>query len=129
MRQYFSYAMVRAMSFLTSFFVRLSARRIGSDAAGNTYWEAKRATRDGRPKRFVLYAGRPEASAVPPEWWGWLHHTTRDPLPAGPQHAWQKPHLPNQTGTAEAWRPPGSQYKEGRPVSPAGDYQAWTPGT
>lgn len=121
--------MVRAMSFLSSFFIRLSARRVGSDATGNSYWESKRALRDGRPKRFVLFAGPAEASAVPPEWWGWLHHTTPSPLSAQPQYAWQKPHRPNLTGTAEAWRPPGSQYKAGQPVNPAGDYQAWTPGT
>jgi NADH:ubiquinone oxidoreductase subunit len=40
---------------------------------------------------------------VPAEWWGWLHHTTVQPLPEdAPRHAWQKEHRPNMTGTAEA---------------------------
>ncbi|MBR0654260.1 NADH-ubiquinone oxidoreductase subunit NDUFA12 family protein [Plastoroseomonas arctica] len=116
------------MSFLARFFIRLSARRVGEDATGNSYWEAKRALRDGRPKRFVIYAGEAEASVVPPAWWGWLHHTTALPLPETLARDWQKPHLPNLTGSAAAYRPQGSDLRLGVPASPAGAYQAWTPG-
>jgi NADH:ubiquinone oxidoreductase subunit len=56
--------------------------------------------------RRVLFAKEVQASAVPAEWWGWLHHTTEQPLPEdAPRRAWQKEHRPNMTGTAEAWRP------------------------
>jgi len=116
------------MSFLDRFFIRLSARRVGEDATGNSYWESRRALRDGRPKRFVLYAGIPEATAVPPAWWGWLHHTTVAPLTEALAHSWQKPHRPNLTGSAADYRPQGSDLRRGIPTSPAGAYQAWTPG-
>jgi NADH:ubiquinone oxidoreductase subunit len=117
---------MRRMAMFDHLFIRLTSRRIGQDNAGNTYWEARR-RKDfyGRPMRRITYAAAPDASIVPPEWWGWLHHTTDAPLTA-PRKAWQKDHLPNRTGTPEAWRQPGggadtSQY-------PAGDYEAWTPG-
>ena len=116
------------MSFLDRLFIRLSARRVGEDTVGNSDWESRRGLRDGRPTRFVLYAGKAEATLVPPPWWGWLHHTTAEPLHEALAHAWQKPHLPNQTGTAGAYRPQGSELRQGVPVSPAGAYQAWTPG-
>jgi NADH:ubiquinone oxidoreductase subunit len=116
------------MALFDSLFIRLTSRRIGQDSAGNTYWMA-RGRRDtyGRPMRRVTYAGAPDPTTVPPEWWGWLHHTTDAPIDAhASRRPWQKAHRPNMTGTPEAWRPPGrgaagSQY-------PAGDYEAWTPG-
>jgi NADH:ubiquinone oxidoreductase subunit len=119
-----------AMAFLDTLFIRLTSRRVGQDRLGNTYWEA-RGRRDvqGRPIRRVLYAGVPEASAVPPEWWGWIHHTTAAPLPEdAPRRAWQKDHQPNLTGTPEAWHPPGHDARGGQRPPTAGDYEAWTPG-
>ncbi len=118
------------MPALDSLFIRMTSRRIGQDSFGNTYWEA-RARHDayGRRLRRVLYAGAVEASSVPPEWWGWLHHTTQAPLPEdAPRRPWQKDHLPNLTGTPQAWHPVGHDARGGqRPVT-AGDYEAWTPG-
>lgn len=112
------------MQLLSTFFIRLTSRQVGQDRFGNTYWEA-RSRRDsyGRPMRRVLYAKEAQASAVPAEWWGWLHHTTENPLPEdAPRHPWQKEHRPNMTGTAEAWRPVNASARRG------GDYEAWTPG-
>ena len=54
-----------------------------------------------------MYAGPVEASAVPPEWHAWLHYTTDAPLPDTGRKVWQKPHLPNATGTAAATGRPG----------------------
>jgi NADH:ubiquinone oxidoreductase subunit len=119
-----------AMAFLDAVFIRLTSRRVGQDRFGNTYWEAT-SKRDvqGRPIRRVLYAGAPEASSVPPEWWGWIHHTTAAPLPEdAPRRAWQKEHRPNLTGTPQAWRPPGHDARGGQRPATAGDYEAWTPG-
>lgn len=113
-----------AMQFLTTLMIRLTSRQVGKDRLGNTYWEA-RSRRDsyGRPMRRVLFAKEAQASAVPAEWWGWLHHTTEQPLPEdAPRRAWQKEHRPNMTGTAEAWRPANPAAQRG------GDYEAWTPG-
>lgn len=118
------------MALFDELFIRLTSRRIGRDRLGNTYWEA-RSRKDvyGRPLRRVTYAGVPEASAVPAEWWGWLHHTTEQPLPEDSgRRAWQKEHRPNMTGTREAWRPPGHDAAGGRRQASPGDYEAWTPG-
>jgi len=117
--------------FLLRFFSGLTARQVGTDRFGNVYVEARR-RRDvfGRPRRWVLYKGKPEASSVPPEWWGWLHHTTAAPMPeAAPRRPWQKEHLPNLTGTPQAYRPAGHDYLGGRRPVTTGDYEAWTPGT
>ena len=40
---------------------------------------------------------------------------------------WQKPHLPNATGTAASYRPPGHDYEGGHRARATGDYEAWTP--
>ena len=58
----------------------------------------------------MIYNGYSEASAIPPGWHGWMHH--RNDQPPGQEdylpREWQKPHLPNQTGTPNAYRPAGS---------------------
>jgi NADH:ubiquinone oxidoreductase subunit len=112
------------MQFLDTLFIRFTSRKVGQDRFGNSYWEA-RSRRDsyGRAMRRVLFAKEVQASAVPAEWWGLLHHTTEQPLPEdAPRRAWQKEHRPNMTGTAEAWRPASTSANRG------GDYEAWTPG-
>ena len=41
---------------------------------------------------------------------------------------WQKPHLPNLTGTSFAYRPKGSVATHEQRPRVTGDYDAWTPG-
>lgn len=117
------------MSFLTRLMVRLSSRQVGTDSFGNTYWQSRKPmTGYERHRRFVLYAGEPEASKVPPEWHAWLHHLTDAPL-SGPKRPWMLQHQPNMTGTALAYRPAGHDYAGGQRQKTAGDYEAWTPGS
>lgn len=96
--------------------------RVGEDAQGNVYFRNAEGTR-----RWVMYNGEPEGSRVSPEWHGWLHHTWDKPPTELDLHhkSWEKPHIPNLTGTAEAFAPAGSI----RRVQPARreDYEAWTP--
>jgi NADH:ubiquinone oxidoreductase subunit len=40
---------------------------------------------------------------------------------------WQKPHQPNLTGTAQAYRPPGHDYRGGHRAKATGDYEPWQP--
>jgi len=40
---------------------------------------------------------------------------------------WQLPHRPNMTGTAQAYRPPGSTLASGHRPAATGDYEAWKP--
>ena len=105
---------------------------VGEDAYGNRYFEAKSII-DGdadRRRRYVIYRGYAEASKVPAEWHGWLHHTFAEPPTIAPFKikAWEKDHLPNLTGTVYAWRPKGSILRRGERARAVGDYQAWTPG-
>ena len=106
------------------------ARKVGVDGFGNKYYRAKPRPGYKRERRWVIYKGTPEASKVPPEWHGWLHHQT-DELPSEMEtsfrRSWQKPHQPNLTGTNMAYRPPGHILKGGKRDSATGDYEAWTP--
>lgn len=105
---------------------------VGQDEYGNTYYRTKGGAKDptlGFERRWVIYAGYADASAIPPGWHGWMHHTTDvPPTREGYQpREWQKPHRQNMTGTPEAYRPAGSTLSEGRRPSATGDYSAWTP--
>ncbi|MEM9012213.1 MAG: NADH:ubiquinone oxidoreductase subunit NDUFA12 [Pseudomonadota bacterium] len=108
----------------TRLFTRRRGVKVGEDERGNVFYTSK----DGA-RRWVIYAGEADASVVSPAWHGWLHHTF-DEIPSEaplPRKAWEKPHVPNMTGTVEAYRPPGSILtpERRRPVS--ADYQAWQP--
>jgi len=113
----------------TRLFTWLRGRAVGTDAAGNTYYEERRARAGGKPRRWVIFAGPAEASAVPPEWHGWLHYTTVDPIPQEARRPWMKPYQPNMTGTPASYRPPGHDYRGGHRAPATGDYEAWTPGS
>jgi len=105
------------------------ARLIGEDEQGNRYFEEKGATGPGGMKRrWVIYHGVAEASRVPPDWHGWLHHTVDEPPgeDAAPRRDWEKPHLPNMTGTPLAYHPKGS-LERGDGDGIEKDYEAWTP--
>ncbi len=117
---------IGAMNIGTLIHIWLRGRQVGHDDAGNRYFEERR-PRGGRARRWVLYAGQPEASAVPPEWHAWLHYTVDAPL-VGPKREWQTPHRANATGTPAAYRPAGHDYAGGRRQAATGDYEAWKPG-
>jgi NADH:ubiquinone oxidoreductase subunit len=112
----------------TRLFTWLNGRQIGSDGDGNVYFEDKRVRPGLRTRRWVRYAGAPEASKVPPEWHSWLHYTTDAPLKVTAR-PWLKPHMANPTGTALGYRPQGHDYQGGQRAAATGDYEAWTPDT
>lgn len=106
----------------TQFWTWRHGLKVGEDAAGNVFYQ----TQDGK-RRWVIYKAEAEASQITPEWHGWLHHTWNEPPTelALPRKAWERPHQPNHTGTAEAYVPAGSLYR----AQPAqrSDYDAWRP--
>jgi len=116
-----------------NFYIRVRTWRrgilVGSDELGNQYYTATKPGPWGRQPRWVLYPNEDEASMVPAEWHGWLHHTDAEPpTVVAPVHRpWQKPHIPNTTGTEAAYRPPGHTLEGGHRARATGDYQAWTP--
>jgi NADH:ubiquinone oxidoreductase subunit len=107
---------------------------VGEDEQGNRYFRTKGRKIDpslGFERRWVVYNGYAEATKVPPSWHGWLHHTV-DVAPTEESYTpreWEKPHLPNLTGTPSAYRPSGSTLASGRRPAATGDYQPWTPGS
>ena len=96
--------------------------KAGEDAAGNVFY---RNADDSR--RWVIYNGEVEGSRVDADWHGWLHRTWDEvPSEVPLKHkAWEKPHLPNLTGTPEAYAPAGS-IRRAEPA-PRKDYEAWSP--
>jgi NADH:ubiquinone oxidoreductase subunit len=114
------------------FTVGRRGRFVGEDATGNRYYEARDDSDSfdkGLKRRWVIYNGYAEASKVPAEWHGWLHHTFADPPTVAPlpQKAWEKEHLPNLSGTIYAYRPQGSIARGGERQAASGDYEAWKP--
>ncbi len=125
------------MTIGTRLYTWLHGELVGTDPFGNRYYRDKshpKPQRGGgffsRDRRWVMYnKGAAEASRVPAEWHAWLHHTV-DTLPAAgakPKYDWQKPHLPNLSGTPDAYRPPGSVLCGGHRQEAAGDYEPWQP--
>lgn len=111
----------------TLLLTRLFGQHVGTDEFGNRYYRNGRLSRYGRERRWVAYAGEVEASRVPAEWHAWLHHMSDAPLTDVRKRPWQKPHEPNRTGTAAAYRPKGHDLAGGRRAKATGDYEPWTP--
>ncbi len=117
----------------TRFHTWRNGELVGTDQSGNIYYRTKGGAIDpalGFERRWVIYNGPSEASAVPPGWYGWLHHTSDTPPTQENYQAkdWEMPHIQNMTGTPAAWRPEGSMLKSGNRPAATGDYKAWTPG-
>ena len=106
----------------TQFWTWRHGQRVGADEVGNVFYQ----TADGK-RRWVIYDGPIEGSRVSPEWHGWLHKTVDEPPTLRPpaRKAWEKPHVPNLTGTDMAYVPRGSILRAD-PVERR-DYDAWTP--
>ncbi|MGI9521496.1 MAG: NADH:ubiquinone oxidoreductase subunit NDUFA12 [Hyphomicrobiaceae bacterium] len=114
----------------TRFTIWKNGQMVGSDDYGNTYYEQRIGVGPlGTPRRWVIYKDLSEASQIPAEWHGWLHHTFRDPPTKESYHArsWEKPHQENKTGSAEAYLPDGSILTPAERPRATGDYSAWRP--
>lgn len=113
----------------TRFHTWRHGKRVGEDEAGNVYYEGGTDS-EGRTRRWVIYNGPVDASAIPPGWHGWIHHRVDTPPSAESYQPreWQIPHQPNATGTSGAYRPKGSILTGASRPQVTGDYDAWTPG-
>lgn len=102
---------------------------VGTDGQGNKYYRSKKVRAGEAERRWVIYNGANDASRVPAEWHGWLHHSY-DELPESHLPApkiWEAEFTPNKTGTNAAYRPMGALERGGKRARATGDYQAWTP--
>lgn len=116
----------------TSLWGSLNGEQVGTDAQGNKYYRSKSGkakTPEGYERRWVIYAGANDASRVPAEWHGWLHHSY-DGVPEShlpPPRIWEVDYTPNATGTAQAYLPQGAMERGGKRAGATGDYEAWSP--
>lgn len=94
---------------------------IGSDDIGNLFYENLKSKR-----RWVIFKNNIDASYVPSEWHGWLHHTVFLPPTStkNSRNSWEKPHIENKTGSQLAYHPLGKHRLEAVNHS---DYDAWSP--
>lgn len=101
---------------------------VGQDSFGNRYYR-KKGPENLKERRWVIYKGLAEASKVPSEWHGWLHHTFKKPTEIGKiqQWAWEKKHLPNLSGTPYAYHPSGHLLSGGKRKLTGSDYVPWHP--
>jgi NADH:ubiquinone oxidoreductase subunit len=113
----------------TRYFTWRHGKRVGEDEFGNVYYEGGM-TSFGVRRRWVIYKGYADASKIPPGWFGWMQNKTDIP-PSEESYQprpWEKPHQPNLTGSANAYRPRGSLSNLGERPHVDGDYDAWVPG-
>jgi NADH:ubiquinone oxidoreductase subunit len=108
----------------TRLYLWLHFEQVGEDQFGNRYYQQKKGTR-----RWVVYKGPADPTTIPAGWHGWMHY--RSELPPTEERyvprVWEKPHTPNYTGTAAAYRPDGSLLNKGERPRVTGDYDAWSP--
>ena len=94
----------------THFYTWLCGRQVGTYRFGNRYYEHKsKRLANGKLKRGILFKELTEESKVFPRCHAWLRYNLEE-LPSGSHvmgYEWQKPHLPNLTGTKYSYRPPG----------------------
>jgi NADH:ubiquinone oxidoreductase subunit len=118
---------------LGTYLLSRRATEVGTDEAGNRYFRVPGS--DGgnwrRERRWVVYGGdgEIEASSVPPGWNAWIRHNLEKPPSEAPLPVkrWEKEHLPNRSGTLEAYLPPGHAERGGQRDPATGDYEAWRP--
>lgn len=108
----------------------LTGQLVGADAYGNRYYRSRRKRDDWRhERRWVVFADKPDPTAVPAGWVGWLHkrieHPPSEKELAAPR--FEREPIPNLTGTAQAYAPQGSLLRGGRRAPATGDYEAWSP--
>ena len=128
LKQFFSWW--NGATWNTRFYTWRKGERVGTDQYGNTYYRAKSALPDSIPeRRWVIYKGYAEPSQVPPGWHGWMHHRVDTPPQDGDYtpREWERPHIENVTGSALAYRPPGSIALGAAPKKQEAGYKAWKP--
>ena len=110
------------MTITTRLHTLFCGKLVGSDQFGNRYYTDRK-----QKKRWVIFKGKAEPTKVPPQWHGWLHYTLDKPLDTHEQKSWQRPHVPNLTGTKGAYVPPGHLLRGGHRDVTTSDYEPWRP--
>lgn len=126
MKQFFAEMFIwwHKQTFGTRVWTWLHGNHVGTDEFGNRYFKSRKGDR-----RWVIYNGPAEASAIPPGWHGWMHYRT-ERLPTEDHYEprfWEQVHQRNMTGTSQAYRPDSSLLAKGERPKVSADYDAWSP--
>jgi NADH:ubiquinone oxidoreductase subunit len=100
---------------------------VGEDSLGNCYYQDRWSKRYGRPRRWVIYKGEIEPSRIPPQWQAWIHNSVEEAPITYEPHRWEKTHVQNLTGTADAYKPKGKRLS-GRSIQ-KNIHESWKPKT
>tara|TARA_B100000579_G_C22071706_1_gene506070 strand:- start:96 stop:458 length:363 start_codon:yes stop_codon:yes gene_type:complete len=86
----------------TKIYTIFYGKLVGKDDFGNKYYENRKSK-----KRWVIYSGEIDASKISNEWYSWIHFMQNkiDISISSKKYEWQKPHMPNLTGTENAYHP------------------------
>ena len=129
-KAFISFLGVQSPAYTTYLKIFGGSKFVGEDQLGNKYYRAKPRKGYKKERRWIIYKDGAEASMIPAEWHGWLHHQSDDnPSETGESYrrSWQKPHKPNMTGTSKAYKPSGHVLSNNKRDAVTGDYEAWTP--
>ena len=117
------------MNLINKIKIKLTCNKIGNDEFGNSYYESKSPSLNGKKKRCIIYRGQVEASKIPCRWHRWIHYTC-DEAPINintNKNSWQKTHLPNLSGTIYHHDPRNVENKLGNRKKVSADYESWSP--
>ena len=115
----------------TRFYTWRKGEQVGTDQAGNRYYRAKSAlprvdSRAPLGDLQRLFGSLRRAARL-----AWLDASPRRPAATGWRLSGRANGksriIANQTGTANAYRPPGSIVSGAKPAARAADYSAWKP--
>ena len=83
---------------MNKFLSLISGKCVGKDNYGNSYYESRWVSKNGKQRRWVDYKSKTtDPSNVPAEWHGWLHSTdeiTPNKLTIN-KFFWQTSHMAN----------------------------------
>tara|TARA_B100001027_G_scaffold96225_1_gene66094 strand:- start:459 stop:830 length:372 start_codon:yes stop_codon:yes gene_type:complete len=97
-------------------------QEVGRDEKNNRYFKNKSDT-----KRWVIYDGEIDSSMTNPDWNNWLRYTSKEIPREAKKHFWQKNHIPNQTGTQNAYMPKRDQESSITKKQKSLGYEKWKP--
>ena len=108
-------------SFGTIIYTKLFGKFIGKDDLGNRYFINR-----NNSKKWVLYAKENDASNVTSAWHLWLtNDDINPPIKNDNNFSWQKKHIPNRTGSKDAYKPAGVIEKRSKNKTKL--YNSWQP--
>ena len=86
----------------TKIYTIFYGKLVGKDDFGNKYYGNRKSK-----KRWVIYSGEIDASKISNEWYSWIHFMQNkiDISISSKKYEWQKPHMPNLTGTERSYHP------------------------